>query len=150
MLFNRKSDSNSFPKEKLSHLALDHFVEQYSNSRPITPESLPYTTQSGKRIYFLTEKALESPSAIEHFKYLLGQTVPYHRPDTIENKLFYLTDLLYTVDSNKKITPWTTNQDTAISFVQIGQNLSLLLSIRQPRGQKPIYERHPDVKPIIH
>lgn len=148
MIFNKKK--TSFPKEKLSTKAVDHFVELYSDKNPISKGAISYTTENGQTIYFLPQKALQHPVSVEHFKYLLGQTVPYHRPHIPENSFFHLQDILFIVDSNKQIKPWMKNKMNAAKFIEIGQSLSLLPSLDRKVNEHLVYLRLPDIKPVIH
>lgn len=162
MLFGKKktSDIPSEPhikvkKEKLSSLALDHFVEAYKVNNDYDGKSLlvPYITQDGRKIELDGKKlALNFDVAREQFSYFFAQTLPYHQPEDIHHTDFYLSDLIYIVDENGQKQPWASDKKSLVQFVKIADTLGLLVPSRrlEQDPKNPVFARLPKIKPIIH
>lgn len=106
--------------------------------------------QSGEPVIFSASKTANHPEAIQHFMYLLGQTIPYHRPNDSRNMMFSLKDILFVPDEKGNPVPWTTDKRVVTQFVQVGQKLSLLTKNPYSKPDQPVYMRLSTVKPITH
>ena len=148
MLFGKKKPSNepSFPKERLSGLAVDHFVQRYSDGQPGPRGNLRYVMQDGTQTIFSAYKAFQHPEAVDHYKYLLGQTFPYHQSP----KVFELKDILFIIDKQNRPILWARSKIEATQFSQIGHLLGYLEKTDYNRPEEQWYFRMPNVEPVIH
>ena len=102
--------------------------------------------QNGKPTIFSPPQVLKHPESVEHYRYLLGQTLPYHKPEMI----FQLKDILFIVDKNNNPILWAKNKVEATQFVQIGEHLGFFIKTNKSKPEEQLYFRMPDVKPVIH
>lgn len=159
MFFNKKETpkkknnikfATSFKKEKLSVEALDHFAEAYAidADNPDDPAS-PYVLKNGNQISIDSFKVTQNPNniALQHFEYLLGQTLPYHQ----ENPMYYTKDLLFILNRDGKPIPWTNDKKAFVQFLQMADEYGYIMPINSSKSdpKNPILGKA-DVKPVIH
>lgn len=106
----------NFKRSKLSHKSLDTFVEKYADTEQ-KPYTIPYTTENGRTIFFHVAKAYMEVDNVKEFKYLLGQTIPYHST----NKEFPIQDLAFIKNEDGSKQLWTKNSRLLSQFMSIAQ-----------------------------
>ena len=159
MLFGKNKTKNNnteyattFKKERLSTDALDHFAEAYAiDSKNTNNASIPYILKNGQQIGIDLVKIDLNPTRTprEHFKYLFGQTLPFHKADDT----FTLKDLMYIVDKTGKPIPWSNDKIAFVQFMKLADELGYLIVLdeltkdpKNPVLSTPIGA----IKPIIH
>ena len=145
MLFHKEKHSaiKPFKKERLSQLAIDHFVESY----PSDNGDFSYTLQTGKKAPFNAALIFRTNGARGHFAYLLGQTYPYHASNTM--KKYPIGYLALTLDDNQKPINWTTDSKVLAQFVNIATLLGYMELNKDEKGNLSFYTV-PSVKPVTH
>lgn len=143
-MFNKKitPPTQPFKKAKISPTAVDNFAQNHISDNG----SIPYVFQSGKAVKLSGTSIILSSNGIEHYKYLLGQTAPYHIQ---KQTTFPLKYIAYTLDENGKLVPWCTNSKVMSQFVTIGQALGYVIIQKGPNNELTI-ERVPGVEPVTH
>lgn len=151
MIFGKKKKEYTAPSPaewmpaKLSQESLDAFVLKYTTSRT-GANPIPYTTKSGQQVQFYPGAVVSTPGAGKEFRYLLGQTVPFHRTTKAED--FSLAQLAFLMGDNGETEIWTRDPKVISQFVEIGNSLGLILLVN--RGAEIEFIRYPDIKAIIH
>lgn len=163
MLFNKNKKTNNtipvppaqFKREKLSAESLDHYAEAYQekDATKMKGRIFDYTKLDGTQIKIPDSKIFtEDETALTHFEYLLGQTLPYHQPNDPKHLSFYLKDLMYIVDKNGKPAMWTDKKTHIVQFIRLAefQDLLSISDLGKYDPKNPRYNRMPGIKPVIH
>ncbi len=135
---------SNFIQSKLSHKSLDAFVQKYATTEQDS-HAIPYTTENGQNIFFYVADVYMELNNIEEFKYLLGQTIPYHST----NAEFPIQDLAFIKNEDGSKQLWTKNSKLLTQFVTIANRLTLLTLKKGSKGE-PIAKRSDNVVPVIH
>lgn len=135
-------NSMSFKKEKLSPIALDHFVEKHNVDT--NNFGFVYITQEGRRLFFSPIDVLRNGDT-SHFEYLLGQTTPYR--DKFDE--YPLADIAYLHTGPERSTvPWSTDPKVLQQFTQLITSLGYGSLMNGRYGLSIDVKRF--VKPVIH
>lgn len=135
-------ESMPFTKEKLSPIALDHFVEKHNVN--INNNGFPYITQDGRELFFSPLDVIIKRDRA-HFEYLLGQTTPYRHVFSV----YPLQDIAYLNTGDKRSTlVWTTDPKVLRQFVELITSLGYGKVIMGEKGPSIDIDRV--VKPVIH
>lgn len=119
---------SNFKPAKLSHKSLDAFVQKHSTTLQKS-YSIPYTTENGQNIFLNAASVFMDLDNVEEFKYLLGQTIPYHSNDTH----FPIQDLAWIKNEDGSKQLWTRNSRLLSQFVTMANKLSFLPLTKRPK-----------------
>lgn len=156
MLFGKKKTTPSqpqaqtqFKKEKLSADALDHFAMQYP-AEPGELGSFKYILQNGQEV-LISERGMynkENPVERNHFEYLLGQTLPYHKRELT----YHLRDLMYITDENGNPVLWSKDKKAIIQFTKLVEFSSNLLEndLIESDPRNPVFTIYPKIPAVTH
>lgn len=121
----------SFKKEKLSVKALDNFVKKYMVTTDPQKGCLPYIMQNGQKVFLSREKINnDEENCNNHFKYLLGQTLPYHQPKDLKHINYHLRDFIFIINEKGQQVPWTRDKKVMAQFTQVTNFLGYLMTAR--------------------
>ena len=134
----------NFNKAKLSHKSLDAFVQKHTATEKKS-YTVPYTTENDQNIFLNVASVFMDLDNVEEFKYLLGQTIPYHSTDT----RFPIQDLAWIKNEDGSKQLWTRNSRLLSQFVTMANKLSFLPLTNGPKGE-PMAERSNAIVPILH